>query len=189
MSVRRKSERRHVQTFLIASCPSAIPCPQRQNRFHGPPLPVLVLGRSLPKPDPGCRGEWPPGTSGPLWTGDDAERSPIPSPYSTRSSLPKRVHRPDPPRVPSPVSRGGSGSLHRAIPTVSVLGRSSRGDPISARRLPARGLTPANLQPQPPAATGKTAFIMIVFQRNEPSVFPIAAGTAGTMPAVGQGPS
>jgi hypothetical protein len=46
-------------------------------------------------------------------------------------------------------------------------------------------LTPANLQPQPPAARGKTAFINDDFEMNEPSVFPLAADTDGTMPPVG----
>ena len=40
-----------------------------------------------------------------------------------------------------------------------------------------RGLSPASLQPEPPAATGQTAFTKDDFPKGEPSVSPVAAGT------------
>ena len=41
----------------------------------------------------------------------------------------------------------------------------------------AGGLSPATLQPEPPAASGQTAFTKDVFPKGEPSVSPLAAGT------------
>ena len=60
--------------------------------------------------------------------------------------------------------------------------------PFHLRLRPRRGLSPATLQPEPPAATGQTAFTNDVFPKGEPSVSPVAAGTGRHDAAGGQEP-